>query len=184
MPEGIPIPGKTKPTERQVRRAQLGQTEDWRFPEKRFEKGKDHPGIIICPRCHAISEQKRWFVDEQRYSELLAVPGVEQVVCPGCRRIEAQVYEGEVLLRSPLLAFRKDEVLGLIHNTEKEAREENPIARVASIEVRDDEVYVLTTTKWLAQRIGKEFAKALGGELEIDNLPNEKFTRVRWTREA
>ncbi|MBI2953393.1 MAG: hypothetical protein HYY30_03705 [Chloroflexi bacterium] len=183
MPEGIPIPGKTKPTEREVKRAQVGKSQDWRFPEKRFETGKDHPGIIICPRCHAISEKKRWFVDEKRYEELKNAPGVEQVVCPGCRRIEAQVYEGEVSLKSPLLIDRKDEALSLIHHTEQEARLENPIARIASIDVEGDEIHVLTTTKWLAQRIGKEFAKALGGTVSFDNPPNEKFTRVHWVRE-
>lgn len=182
MPEGIHIPGKTKPTEREVRRAQLGQSEDWRFPKKRYEKGKDHPGIIVCPRCQAISEQKRWFIDEQRYRELKGLPGVEEVVCSGCRRIEAQVYGGEVFLKSPLLTTRKDEALSLIdHTAEKEMRK-NPIARVASVEFRDDEIHVLTTTRWLAQRIGKEFAKALGGELTIDNLLQEKFSRVRWER--
>lgn len=184
MPEGIPIPGKTKPTEREVRRAQVGQSEDWRFPEKKFQKGKDHPGIIICPRCHAISQQKRWIVDEQRYRELQHQPGVEEVVCPGCRRIEERVYEGEVVLKSPLLVDRRDEAVSLIRHTEEEARMENPIARVASMEVRDGEIYVLTTTKWLAQRIGKEFAKALGGAVAIDNLPNEKFARVRWERDS
>lgn len=183
MPEGIPIPGKTKPTERQVRRADVGKSEDWRFPEKRYEKGKDHPGIIICPRCHAISEQKRWYLDEERYKELEHMPGVEKVLCGGCKRVRDRVYEGEVTLKSPLLVFEKDEALNLIHNTEDEARRENPLSQVASIEVRDGEIYVLTTTEFLAARIGKEFHKAYGGDLNIDNPPYEKFVRVRWARE-
>ncbi len=183
MPEGIPIPGKTKPTEREVRRAQLGSSEDWRFPEKRFEVGKDHPGTLICPRCHAISEEKRWYYDDKKYQELRHAPGVEELVCPGCRRIEAHRYDGEVLLKSPLLTTRRSEALSLIRHTAEEARVKNPIARLASIEVRDGEIHVLTTTKFLAQRIGKEFAKAMGGELTIDNLPQEKFVRVRWVRE-
>jgi NMD protein affecting ribosome stability and mRNA decay len=182
MPEGIPIPGKTKPTEREVRRAQLGRSEDWRYPEKKYERGKDHPGTIYCPRCHAISEQKRWFFDESRYQEIRELPTVKQVVCSGCRRIENQIYGGEVFLRSPLLVTRKDEALSLIRNTADTEMRKNPIARIASIEAGDDEIYVLTTTRWLAQRIGKEFAKALGGEVTIDNLPQEKFSRVRWER--
>lgn len=184
MPEGIPLPGKAKPTERKVRRAQLGQSEDWRFPEKKYEKGKDHPGTIICPRCHAISELKRWFLDEAKYKGLEKRPDVEKVVCPGCRRIEDKVYEGEVFLISPRLAETEDQALNLIHNTEEEARQENPFARLASVDVEDGQIHILTTTRWLAQRIGKEFKKAYGGELLIDNLPNEKFSRVRWTRAA
>jgi hypothetical protein len=122
-------------------------------------------------------------VDEEKYSDLRNVPGVEEVVCPGCRRIEAHVYEGEVLLESPLLISRKNEAVNLIHSTEEEARLDNPISRVASIEVRDGVIYVLTTTRWLAERIGKEFAKALGGHLTIDKPPREKFVRVHWIRD-
>ncbi len=183
MPQGIPLPGKTKPTERQVRRAQLGNSEDWRYPEKRYEVGKDHPGILICPRCHAISEEKRWFVDEKKYRKLQHRPGVEESLCPGCKRIDEKLYGGEVTLKSPLLVNHKDEALSLIQHTADEARSENPIARVASIEVRDGEIYILTTTRFLAQRIGKEFLKAFHGNLDIDNLPYEKFSRVRWLRE-
>ena len=184
MPEGIPVPGKVKPTERTVRRAQVGQSEDMRFPDKKYEKGKDHPGTIICPRCHAISEIKRWFLDEAKYQELVHKPGIEMVVCPGCRRIEDKVFEGEVVLKSPMLEDVKEEAIRLIHHTEAEARQSNPFARLASVEVVDGEIRVLTTTRWLAQRIGKEFKKAFDGDLVIDNLPNEKFSRVRWTRAA
>ncbi len=181
--QNLPVPGKTKPTEWQVRRAQDGPGEDWRFPEKRYEKGKDRPGTIICPRCHAISVQKRWFVDESLYQQLRHTPGVRWALCPGDRRLKLGYVQGEVILRSPLLLDRHGEALNKIHNTEREAWLENPIARVASIELDGDHIRVLTTTRWLAQRIGKEFAKAFGGHLRIDNLLHEHASRVYWTRE-
>jgi len=184
MPEGIPLPGKEKPTERQVRRWQLGRAEDWFFPRKDYEKGLDKPGLRICPRCHAISEEKRWYFDEVRYEQLKSRPDAHFDLCPGCLRIERQMYSGEVRLRSPLLQTQKEQALHLIYHTENEAKASNPIARLASVEDHGIEMRVLTTTRWLAVRIGKEFEKAFGGDLEVQSLPREKFARVFWVREA
>jgi hypothetical protein len=39
------------------------------------------------------------------------------------------------------------------------------------------------TTQWLAERIGKELRKAYKGELEIEHLQGEKFSRVHWHRD-
>ena len=184
MPEGIPLPGHKKPTEREARRWQVGRSEDWRFPDKKYETGGDQPGLRICPRCHAISEEKRWYYDEHRYEVLKSRPDAQFVVCPGCLRIERQMYGGEVILRSPLLVANKEQALHLIYHTEEEAKANNPIARLASVEDRGQEIRVLTTTTWLAKRIGKEFEKAFGGNLEIQSLPREKFARVHWAREG
>jgi hypothetical protein len=180
----FPLPGKVKPTWYDAKRTQLGRSEDWLFPDRQAEKGEDQPGLLVCPRCHAISESKRWFVDEARYQQLRARPGVRLVVCPGCLRLERQQYDGEVTLRSPLLATNKDQALHLIYNTEGQARQDNPFSRVASLADGGEEIHVLTITQWLAERIGKEFKKAFHGDLEIQRLPGEKFSRVRWQRAA
>lgn len=180
----FPLPGKVKPTWHDAKRQDLGRGEDWLYPEKGTEKGEDQPGLLVCPRCHAISEIKRWFVDEARYQELRTRPEVLLVVCPGCRRIERQQYDGEVTLQSPLLAQNQEEALHLIQNTEDKARQDNPFSRLASVEAEGDTIHVLTTTQWLAERIGKEFNKAFNGDLEIQRLPGEKFSRVRWQRAA
>ncbi|MHB1415299.1 MAG: BCAM0308 family protein [Chloroflexota bacterium] len=177
-------PGRAKPTWREDARESLGRSEDWRFPEKRFEKGEDKPGLLLCPRCHAISEIKRWYYDEDRYQELKNKQEAQFAVCPGCERIERQIYEGDVVLRGPFLAQHKEEALHLIYHAEDQARQKNPISRLASVEDNGDEVKVITTTRWLAERIGKEFRKAFNGDLEIQRLPREKFSRVRWERAA
>lgn len=183
MPENLHIPGKTKPTEREVRRSQLGKTEDWRFPEKRLETGEDKPGHLYCPRCHAVSVEKRWFLDEKKYHEFVHHdPSAIAVLDPGCERIEKGIIEGEVTLHGSFLVNHKEEILNRINNEEKEDRENNPISRLASVEDRGEEIYILTTTQFLAERIGKEIKKAYDGELEVQSLPREKFSRVRWSR--
>lgn len=182
--EKPPLPGRVKPTWHEASRQQLGRGEDWLFPDKKAEAGEDQPGLLICPRCHAISEIKRWYVDEDRYRELRSRPDAQLVVCPGCLRIERQQYDGEVVLSSPLLADNKEQAMHLICKTEDKARRDNPFSRLASVEDNGEEIRVLTTTQWLAERIGKEFRKAFSGELEIQRLPGEKFSRVRWHRAA
>ena len=184
MPEGIPLPGRKKPTERQMRRWQLGRGEDWLFPRRNYEKGLDRPGLLICARCHASADEKRWYYDEHRYEQLKLRSDARFVLCPGCQRIERQIYGGVVQLRSPLLLTLKNQALHLIYHTEEKARASNPIARLASVEERGRNIRVVTTTRFLAARIGKEFEKAFGGDLQIQNLPREKFARVYWSREA
>ncbi len=181
---GIPLPGKVKPTWHDVKRQELGRGEDWLFPDKKHQAAADQPGLLICPRCHAISEIKRWYVDEDRYRELSRRPDAQFVICPGCLRIERQQYDGEVVLSSPLLATNKEQALHLIYHTEDKARQDNPFSRLASVDDQGDEIHILTTTQWLAERIGKEFKKAFSGNLQIQRLPGAKFSRVRWGRAA
>ena len=184
MLQSIRVPGRVRPTGREVFRAAAGRRLDWFLPDNKYEKGKDQPGILVCPSCHAISVQKRWFLDENRYRELRNAPGVRLVTCPGCQRIERHIYEGDVRLQSPLLLLNKPQALGLIYHEEEKARLTNPISRLASVEDRGDEIVVLTTTRWLAERIGKAFRKTFKGTLDLQRMPYEKFVRVRWCRDA
>ncbi len=182
MPDNLPIPGRADPTRRKYDRQTLGRSEDWRWRRRKLQVAEDRPGTLICPRCHAISDHKRWFYDEPRYRRLRRQPGVGIVTCPGCDRLDRQLYEGEVRLRSPLLAQNKRQVFGMIRNTERAAMAENPIARLAAVQDHGTEIAVLTTTRFLAERIGKEFKKAFDGRLQVEELKREKFARVYWER--
>ena len=182
MLQGIHLPGKTRPTAREVFRAQIGRKVDWLTPRRSAEAGLDQPGVVVCPRCHAISLQKRWFLDECRYQRLKDQPATQLIVCPGCRQIERQIYSGEVLLTSPMLAAHKVEALGLIRNEEDRARQVDPLSRLADVEDRGNQIAVLTTTVALAERLGKAFHRAFKGTLSLQFLPGEQFVRVRWTR--
>lgn len=183
MPESMPIPGRVQPTRRRYDRQTFGRSDDWRWMRKKLLEGEDRPGTLICPRCHAISDIKRWYFDEARYQQLRTQPGVGVITCPGCERQDRTYYEGIVRLRSPLLLRNKRQALGMIYNTEERESRENPIARLAAVQDHGEEIAVLTTTPFLAERIGKEFKKAFDGRLRIDHLPREKFSRVWWERE-
>lgn len=177
-----PAIGQSRGTARAIMREQFGRS-DLTYPETRTRAHEDVPGTLYCPRCHAISTEKRWFLNEDLYQKLKADPQAQAVICPGCDAVERQLYDGEVLLRSPVLKANKEVALNLIHNEEARMREDNPLVRLASVEDRGDEIYILTINQSLAQRIGKAFQSAFHGKLEIQNLPGEQFSRVRWTKE-
>jgi len=164
-------------------RTALSKDPIWRFEDRRFAIPLDVPGPAICTRCHAYLETDHWAYDSQRYQQLKSRSDVHTMLCPGCTRIEKRLYEGEVIVHHNWQAVDKQEVLNLIHHEEARARATNPTARIALLEDRGDELYILTTTQFLAERIGKELYKAYRGALQVMPLPRERFSRVRWSRE-
>ena len=156
---------------------------NWRFPDNQFAEREEVPGPAICARCHSFLETDHWLYGEHRYLELKRRSDIHVMLCPGCTRVERRLYEGEVIAHHDWSAVAKQEVLNLIHHEEARARATNPTARIALMEDRGDDLYILTTTQFLAERIGKELHKAYRGTLKVMPLPREKFSRVRWTRE-
>jgi len=155
----------------------------WRYPDRQFAERLDVPGPAICSRCHSYLETDHWRYDEHRYLQLKGRSDIHVMLCPGCSRVEKRLYEGEVLVKHDWSNVDKQEVLNLIHHEEARARATNPTARIALMEDRGDELYILTTTQFLAVRIGKELHKAYRGTLKVTPLPRERFSRVRWARE-
>lgn len=172
-----------KPPEVDINRAGVQGDLTWRFPDRRFASRRKPDGPAICTRCHAYLETSRWHYDERRYRELAEQPGIDAMVCPGCTRVERRLYEGEVTVRHRWDIARKEDVLRLIHNEEARERISNPTARIAIVDDRGDELYVLTTTQFLARRIGTELHKAYHGTLKVTPLPRERFSRVVWALE-
>lgn len=183
MPEGIPLPGRhAKPTERSIRRAQVGARQDIRLPEREYRDREDEGGTIVCPECHAISTGKRWFFDERLYAELSKQPDTKHKLCPGDKRIAEERYEGEVTLRSPSLldASRRAEALSLIRNVTAEAHEDNPLHRVKVLSEGSQELYLVTATAHLAERIGKAFRDLW----HADDLHPQGSVRIRLLKSA
>lgn len=154
----------------------------WRFPDRSYRSKEDPAGPVVCSRCHAYLETDHWRYDERRYLQLTEHPEVRTMLCPGCTRVEKRLYEGEVIARHDWSAVAKGEVLNLVHHEEARARATNPTARIALLVDRGDDLYILTTTEFLARRIGIELQKAYRGALQLMPLPRERFIRVRWER--
>ncbi|HEX2948758.1 MAG TPA: hypothetical protein VHV83_04195 [Armatimonadota bacterium] len=162
---------------------QQGRDLRWRFIDRRFDDSEDPAGPAICSRCHAYLEEDHWLYNEHRYRELKEQPDINVILCPGCTRVEKRIYEGEVIAHHRWDVVDKGDVMNLIHNEEARARATNPTARIALMEDRGDELYILTTTEFLAKRIGRELQKAYRGSVTTSDLPRERFVRVRWARD-
>lgn len=141
------------------------------------------PGMAVCPRCHAIWEDKHWHLDERQYQELIQNPNVQQWVCPADQQIDKGEYDGQVTLSSPLIAEQSENFVGLIRNTEAHIRLHNPLARIAQLTAHGDTIEILTITPFLAERIGKELVKAYHGQVEFKHSERARFVRVSWKRD-
>lgn len=181
MLQGIPIPGRVIPTAREVYRAEIGEKVEWVPPPHTAGRKRQPGGTLICPRCRAISTHKRWFLNEPLYERLREESTMRLVLCPGCQRIERREYEGEVHLRGPLLKEIQPQVMGLIAHLENQARQANPISRVASVEDCGREILIYTTTNSLAERIGRALHRAFKGQLRFQRLPGEHYSRICWS---
>lgn len=172
-----------KTLDKAKKRPEIGNNEQRLFEDEHFkDKHQTMAGTSICKTCSAIGMHKHWFVDKKLLDQALIDPLSNYVICPGCKRIEDHVFEGEVVLRSPLLAQHREMVYGTIYHTAAKAFHENPLSRLATIEESEEQIRILTTTRTLAERIGKAINGALKGHLQIKPSPREKFVSVHWVR--
>ena len=139
--------------------------------------------VGVCPECHAISRKKRWYLDEAEYV-LLARSGVVLRRCPACRKIADGFPSGVVTLRGKFLQTHRDEILSIVRNEERRARETNPLERIMDIRDGGGSVEILTTDEKLAQRIGREIRKAYHGTASYKWSEDANLLRVNWSRDT
>lgn len=160
------------------------QTLDRLPRSKRLDKGMPKvKGTAVCPSCKAVFSEKYWSADSEKFEQFSKESDVAQVNCPGCQKASQGIYDGEVVLESPFLSKDHAATMKLIEHTEDKAWHDNPLSKIVEIEENGDRMRILTTTCWLANRLGKAFQKAYSGKLEIKPLSREKFVRVYWSRE-
>lgn len=159
---------------------------------KTKEKGKRTPrsmdvyhhangisGTSYC-ECGAVFKNKRWF-----YTREGAPAGNEQkLVCPACHRVADKNPAGIVTLSGSFLKEHQTMVDNLLGNMAEDALMRNPLGRVMDIIKKDENITITTTDVKLAQQIGREMFKALGGDLQYKWGHGEDLVRVNWSRQA
>jgi hypothetical protein len=81
------------------------------------------------------------------------------------------------------LQTHRDEILSIVRNEERRARETNPLERIMEIRNGDESVEILTTDEKLAQRIGREIRKAYQGAVSYKWSEDANLVRVSWSRD-
>ncbi|HWP59803.1 MAG TPA: BCAM0308 family protein [Candidatus Acidoferrales bacterium] len=149
------------------------------YLEKRRPKG-----IRRCAGCGAVYYRHHWALAAPPQTEKRAeLRPRRAVLCPACRKIRDGYPGGELRIATPP-AREKGDILRIVRNEEKRAREKNPLERIMSIETDGPTGWKIhTTTEKLAQRLGRRLRKALGGAVDYRWSHNNKFVRVVW-REA
>jgi hypothetical protein len=88
-----------------------------------------------------------------------------------------------VTLRGSFLQTHRGEILKIVRNEERRARETNPLERIMGIRDEDESVVILTTDEKLAQRIGREIRKAYQGTVSYKWSEDANLVRVNWARD-
>jgi hypothetical protein len=141
-----------------------GQAIDERYPEVIHHPGaawSTGPDAGVCPRCLALFEAKRWFLDPARALRRLSDPATARKICPACH--VTGTFAGELRILWPGLESRRSLVLATLERELQRAREANPMARLVSIEERPPVSVLLVSRASLAQRLGRVLEKAFRG---------------------
>lgn len=172
-----------KTVDRAKSKPELGHSTERLYEDRHTkQKKRTQAGKTICKRCGAIGMQKHWFVSSELAGEVKKNPLTRYVVCPGCQRVEDQHFEGEVVLKSPMLLEHDEMFWGTLYHAAAKGYLHNPLSQVASIHVEEDTIRIVTTTCTLAERLGKAIHKAFKGKLKITPSKDEKFVFVKWQR--
>ena len=137
-------------------------------------KGK-LPEPTVCPQCGAVFHAGRW-------QWLQAPAGAHQETCPACHRIHDDYPSGFLVLQGEFFHDHRDEIMHLVHNTEKRERTEHPLKRIMAVdETKDGGTLISTTDPHLARGIGEALHHAYQGKLSFHYNQEENLLRVTWT---
>lgn len=129
----------------------------------------------VCTGCGAVYGHGRW-------SWETSPADAQETMCPACHRIEDQVPAGFLTLSGEFLAQHREEIIGLIQNTEAREKAEHPMKRIMAFEDAAGQLQVTFTDPHLARNVGTAIAHAYGGELDYAYQKNEHQLRVTWAR--
>jgi NMD protein affecting ribosome stability and mRNA decay len=117
----------------------------------------------VCARCGAVFLRKTW-----RHNHVLSDAQIERRqwgFCPACHQVSPQEGQERLLIKGVATAARRDTIAQRIQNVAEHASKTQPERRLVSLDNRDGELEVLTTSQKLAHRLAHELKKAFGGRV-------------------
>lgn len=174
-----------------------------RRPKSRKEEQEFGPGkedYVVCPRCYCLYFDKSWHHGFKEIKELKQEKRIKFKLCPACKMIKDNKYEGEVVIENPPKKAKK-KIKNLAKNFGQRAFEEDPMDRIISIkerkvkratnkrkrgkssrkEVSGLDIRILTTENQLATRLAEKINEIFGRKLslEIKHSHREDTARIR-----
>ena len=133
------------------------------------------PEPTRCPECGALFVNGRWSwkeTSEETY----------KTVCPACQRIADCYPAGYIEIKGEFFKEHRDEIFNLIHNIEKQEKDQHPLERIMSIADEKKHTLVTTTGIHIARRIGEALSRSYKGDFSFQYVQGEKIIRVYWQR--
>jgi hypothetical protein len=146
--------------------------------DKRRDTYRDRgkwPESTLCGGCGALFADGHWTWRKPSGE-------TRKATCPACRRIADHYPAGRIELKGDFLGDHRDEIINLIHNTEKQESGEHPLERIMDIENENRSTIVNTTGIHIARRIGDALVRSYKGDLTYQYAEPEKSIRVYWQR--
>jgi hypothetical protein len=158
------------------------ETQEFQTTNDPYQPKKTPGGEAICPRCHAVFRDKRWFLDEEFYQEFKDSDLVPKYLCPGCRKAVDRYPMGYLYLSGDFFEEHKEEIMRVLNNEYERARQNNPLQQIIATYKENGSTVIETTTENLAQRLGKAVYRAYKGDLTFKWSEGNKLVRVYWIR--
>lgn len=172
-----------------------------RWPKLKKEEAEFGPGkreFVICPECENVYFDKSWKpgLNKEKIRHLKAEKRLKFSICPACRMIKNEKFEGQVILKNVPERFKKD-ILNTIANMAEQAYEKDPQDRIIKVQSPPKEsrfqrgptgqakskiqnnIEILTTENQLAVRIAKKISQTFKGKLEIQHSYQEDPIRAK-----
>jgi NMD protein affecting ribosome stability and mRNA decay len=138
-----------------------------------YKERKKRTEPTVCTACGAVFTGGRWTWAEPP-------EGAVKELCPACMRISDNFPAGYVEFRGEFFDQRREEVMNLVKNEEKQEKGEHPMERIMAVSPQDGYTLITTTGVHIARRLGEAVARAYQGKLSFTYGDNDKSIRVLW----
>jgi hypothetical protein len=142
-------------------------------------------GHQVCDQCGALYARRRWTRGDPATLRLLETLGTPiHTTCPACRMAAEGQFGGEIRVSGQYVPAHRSAIERLLRNEAARAAEDNPLARILSLDrTAADRLTVRTTTEHLAKRLGEALHKAFHGRVHYGFSHENKFAHVLWSRD-
>jgi hypothetical protein len=90
--------------------------------------------------------------------------------------------QGLVTIKGSFKDIQREELIGVVKNTEEKEKTEHPLSRIIGNELRPESLVISTTDTHLPRQIGEALKHAYQGGLELHYDQGEQFVQVTRTR--
>jgi len=140
-----------------------------------YQEREKLPEPSMCSGCKALFVNGRWTWNTTETDTHVAL-------CPACKRIADKYPAGTIEIKGEFYKQHRLQITNLIHNIEKQEKDERPLERIMTVTDQEGETVVTTTGVHLARRIGEALARSYQGDFSFQYGEGDKNIRVQWHR--